>query len=365
MKRRAAAPALVGALVAVVAVGCTQAPHRTPPGRATTEPPPSSVPVVRLPPIELRAYLSERPVRWEAVTTIPFGTGASSLAFQPAHESPTVEPSSFAIAGDGTIWILDAGNARLVHFSKAGHFLGAVTGLSLHARDLAIAGDAIWVIDREQGFLAAVAPTGALTRTAFAEGNHVVRLLQLVPDGARLVAHVDAEPYASILETGTERFGVLVTSDAGRVELLPGIPAGDGRWIRVVDRGLDDPHELDLEYVSASAAQAQPFVLHLFTGGAPAGRRIPSVSGPVEFASAGAQVYLTMAVAPDRPRDAHLGGGRWLLRVGTDASALVWERLPQASIDDSEQLRHLTVGPDGHLYLMILTPEGAQILRRG
>jgi hypothetical protein len=54
---------------------------------------------------------------------------------------------------------------------------------------------------------------------------------------------------------GTERFGLLETSGAGRVELLPGLPAGDGRWIRITDQGLEDPHELDLEYVSASSAQ--------------------------------------------------------------------------------------------------------------
>jgi len=353
------------AIVAVAAVGCTPTPHRPPPVRAHASPSPSSPAAVRLPAIELRAYLSERPGRWEAVTTIPFGTDAASLAFEEGRESPTVEPSSFAIAQDGTIWILDAGNARAVHYSRAGRLLGAIVGLSLHARDVAFIGDAMWLIDREQGFLAAVTPTGALTRTAFAEGDHVVHLLQLVPDGSRLVAHVDAEPYESVTGVGTERFGLVETSGAGRVELLPGLPAGDGRWIRITDQGLEDPHELDLEYVSASSAQVQPFVLRLFTGGAPGGRRIPSASGPVEFASAGAEAYLTIAVAPDRPRDARLGGGRWLLRVGTDASALLWERLPQAGIDDSEQFRHLAVGPDGHLYLMVLTSSGAEILRRG
>ena len=53
-----------------------------------------------------------------------------------------------------------------------------------------------------------------------------------------------------------------------------------------------------------------------------------------------------------------LGGNRY-------ASAMLWERLPQAGVDDSEQFRHLAVGPDGHLYLMVLTSSGAEILRRG
>src|SRR5262249_6491990 len=102
----------VGALTALAAVGCTQAPHRPPPTRTSVSPSPSGPPAVRLPAIELQAYLSERPGRWEQVVTIPFGTDVSSLAFGPAHEAPTVEPSSFAIGPDGTIWILDAGNAR-------------------------------------------------------------------------------------------------------------------------------------------------------------------------------------------------------------------------------------------------------------
>jgi len=350
--------------MAMVAVGCTEAPHRDLSPRSPTALP-SGTPVVRLARVELRAYLSERSGRWEPVVTIPFGADAPGLAFAPAHESPAVEPSAFAVAPDGTIWILDAGKSRLAHYGRAGRFLGAIAGLSPHARDVAFAGDAMWVIDREQGFLAAAVPTGELVRTAFAEGDHVVHLLQLVPDGSRLVAHVDAEPYAAASGVGTELFGRLETSGAGRVELLPGLPAGQGRWIRVVDRGLADPHELDLEYVSASAVQVQPFVVHLLTEGAPTGRRIPSVSGPVEFASSGAEVYITVAIAPDRPRHTGLGGGRWLLRVGTDASPLLWERLPQAGIDDSEQLRHLSVGPDGRLYLMILTSKGAEILRRG
>lgn len=361
--RRAAV--LCGTLVAMIAVGCTPAPHRPPPQRARASPSPSSLAAVRLAPIELRAYLSERPGRWEPVLSVPFGDDEESLAFDPGHESPPTEPGSFAIARDGTVWILDAGKARIAHYSKAGRFLGAIMGLSLHARDLAFVGDAMWVIDREQGVLASVGSAGALTRTAFAEGDHVVYLLELMPDDSRVVAHVDAEPYGGIPDVGTERFGLLETSGAGRVTLLPGIPAGPGRWIRVVDGGLADRRELDLEYASASAAQVQPFIVRLFTGGTPGGRVVPSVSGPVEFASSGAEVYVTVAVAPDRTRDAHLGGGRWLLRVGTDASEMVWERLPGSPVDDTEQFRHLAVGPDGHLYLMILTSEGVQILRRG
>src|SRR5262249_59292 len=123
--RRFASAGMVAVLVAMGAVGCTSAPHRIPRGPPSSAPP-SRAPVVRLPPIELPPYLSERPGRWDPVTTIPFGADESSLLFQPEREAPTVEPSSFAIAGDGTIWILDAGNARIAHYSRAGRFLGAI-----------------------------------------------------------------------------------------------------------------------------------------------------------------------------------------------------------------------------------------------
>jgi len=316
-----------------------------------------------LPAIDLRAYLSERPPGWDPVARIPFGAQVSGLSFGSSNESATTEPSSFAIASDRSIWILDVGNSRIAHYSSGGRFLGAIGGLSRQARDIAFAGDQMWVIDQEQGILAGVPQEGGFKRLVFAEGTHVIHLLELMPGGTALVAHVDSESYVGLVGFGSEKFGVLDVT-VGRVSLLSGIPLGGGRWVRVTNRGLSDPNELDVSFVSADVEQVQPFRLHVLTGGAPNGREISSVWGPVEFVVAGQDVWLIVAEAPSRPPDAHFGGGRWLLRVGTDGSPLVWERLPGPGIDDDEQFRHVAVGFDGRLYLMIMTRGGAQILRR-
>jgi hypothetical protein len=57
-------------------------------------------------------------------------------------------------------------------------------------------------------------------------------------------------------------------------------------------------------------------------------------------------------------------GGRWILQVSDDGSPLVWERLPDSRIADEGQVRHLTVGPDGAVYLMVAGPNGETIYRR-
>jgi hypothetical protein len=77
----------------------------------------------------------------------------------------------------------------------------------------------------------------------------------------------------------------------------------------------------------------------------------------------GDDVLFLVKVAPTRPGDAdRFGGGRWLLRVGT--SPLLWERLPYPETLDELQHRHLAVGPDGSIYLMVVGKGGELILRR-
>jgi hypothetical protein len=68
-------------------------------------------------------------------------------------------------------------------------------------------------------------------------------------------------------------------------------------------------------------------------------------------------------VAPTRPDDAdRYGGGRWLLRVGR--SPLLWERLPSPDMTDELHHRHLAIGPDGAIYLMVTKEDGMLILQR-
>ena len=68
-------------------------------------------------------------------------------------------------------------------------------------------------------------------------------------------------------------------------------------------------------------------------------------------------------LTPSRPTDARrYGGGRWLLRLGR--SPVLWERLPDPGIADEPQRRHISLGPDGSIYLMVAEKQGVVILRR-
>jgi hypothetical protein len=318
---------------------------------------------VRLPTVVLKAYLSERPVSWKLMTTIPFGERRDQLGYRPAREFATREPTSFAVAQDGSLWIADFDKARIVHYSRRGAFIGSVTHISQHPRDLVFVGKEMWVAHDLSGVLERISADGGVTPFTFQVAGHPVSFLQLLPDGTALLAHANSQAYLGRVEPGTETFVRVDTSGVGGVlSLLPGLPVKGGRSIAVADEGLADFQEIDLRYLSPGAVQVQPFHIDLVTSGAPAGRSVAAIIAPTQFLQIGEDVLMFVAVAPDQPRDAHYGGGHWLLRAGP-SSPLWWERLPIPGIDDDIQTRHLAAGPDGSLYMMLLTRRGAQILR--
>jgi hypothetical protein len=76
-------------------------------------------------------------------------------------------------------------------------------------------------------------------------------------------------------------------------------------------------------------------------------------------------VGVLVELSPTRPRDAdRLGGGRWYLQIGLDGEPLVWEPIVYGYHQQEEQVRHLAPGPEGSVYLMVLTRRGEDIYRR-
>ncbi len=154
---------------------------------------------------------------------------------------------------------------------------------------------------------------------------------------------------------------------SGQAELLPGAPLGDGAFMDFVPNpGASTDQDFDV-IVRGPGPGALDLPLHVrVTPGLASQPR----SLPAEVASSLQVAFdhgigVLVRLSPTHPEDARwYGGGRWLLEVRDDGGPLIWERLPDPGIPDETQERHLSVGPDGSVYLMVAGKEGMTIYRR-
>ena len=75
-------------------------------------------------------------------------------------------------------------------------------------------------------------------------------------------------------------------------------------------------------------------------------------------------ILASVGVGPARYEDRRVGDGRWLLGLFDDGSPLIWERLPEPSLEPEWATRTITAGADGTLYLMVAQPDGVSVFRR-
>jgi hypothetical protein len=315
--------------------------------------------------LELRADLSEDPVRWRLVTSIPFGPRREELGyyFNRNRGSLPLLPRSFAVANDGSFWILDPVKKRVARFSRAGEFLEAVGGFRLdrfspRPKDVAVLGDHVYVVEEEfaRATLTRIGSDRRRMPEALRDRSHPVAVSFLLPSVGRLIARIGG--YADPPGTGPVGYGELPFR--GPLRLLPGVPVDDETWV-----DIRAPGDQDLEFASIRGAMQalQPIRVSTF-GGAPS-RKLPALVGPAIEATFPKAVGIYVRVAPARPSDAErYGGGAWYLRLGVDRTPLVWERIPQAGVSDEEQVRHLASGADGRVYLMVPDREGERIYVR-
>jgi len=357
--------------VVTVAVGCTgSARHPT----ATSSPSPSvgssprtTAPASRaLPALVLRADLDDVPGKWERVAFIPFGAGHEQLGFKAFHEGPSSLPSALAVGADGSFWIDDRWKRRVVHYSPSGQFLGSAGPLSGPGWDLAVLDGVVFVLVEQM--------TGTIGRVARDDVVHVdvvyqdqpLFVFQLVRTGQGLVAEAAEVPGVRAGEVGS--FVALDLPNREAVEVLPGLPLGSGAMYFDASLAAEPVHrhgdqDFDLLFASKETSQVQPLQVELIVSHGGKERSVPAEVGLTEPLPVADDVLLLVKVAPTRPTDAEtFGGGRWLLRLGR--SALLWERLPYPGIPDELQHRHLAVGPDGSIYLMVVQKGGEVILRR-
>jgi hypothetical protein len=373
--------------VLVLAASCTGAPHGsgqpgvsdsgppTPPRNASSQPSPKVVVSDR---VILTADLSEAPSRWRSVFFLPFGSRSSELGFKLFHESVNSQPSSFAVATDGSFWIADRWKDRLAHYSPEGRFLGAARvgpppdGESIgrnrgRIRDIVVSEDVMYALFEPSG--------GPIARI---EADGIVRIFrpqlegrslwvaEIFPSRGPLVMLVGGyvEPGSGLVADGPTDFYRWEPSQLMPPEPLPGLPSGRDSTIQLerVSSSSATDQDFELRFTTQGGTFVQPFHVEVRTN-APAGRPLPAEVGPGNMLGVGGDVLMYVMLTPSRPHDARrFGGGRWLLRMGR--SPVLWERLPSPGISDEPQSRHLALGPDGAIYLMVAEKRGMLILRR-
>jgi hypothetical protein len=318
------------------------------------------------PPIVLRVDLSERSARWRRVLFVPFGSGRHQLGYKRFPEGLSSQPDSFAVAPDGSFWIVDRWKRRTVHYSAGGAFLGALSISPDRGEDVVFAGSGMYILrSRLSGSIVAAHPDGTNTALTVNVNGRALYPLELYGSSIGLVARVYgwADLIRQHLFGGPQGF-FLVDPVSGRSTPLAGLPLGSSWSIELqASESPSGDQDFDVQYRQGSTIRIQPVHVHLITGTGAGARSIPAEMTWVNLLPMEEDLAMYVMIAPSRAQDARrYGGRRWLLRLGP--SALLWERLPDPGIPDEPQNRHLAVGSDRALYLMVADREGVQIMRR-
>jgi hypothetical protein len=221
------------------------------------------------------------------------------------------------------------------------------------------------LVDQTSGTIGTVEGSG-VSHVDITFRNHPLVILQLIPTARGLVAEATGVPGTRPGELGT--FVVLDPPGTVAGEVLPGLPLGSGDVYFDAARSEEPAHpggnqDFHLTFTSAETSQTQPIDFDLIVHDGAKERSIPAVVGLLEPLPTGDDVLMFVQVAPTAPDDGDkYGDGRWLLRVGT--SPLRWERLPDPDMTDELHHRHLGIGPDGAIYLMVTKRDGMLILKR-
>ena len=357
------------AAVIVLLTACTGSPHHA------GSPTPSRSPRddhrrEHLQPLVLTADYSAPIARWHVVASIPYGAAHTQLGFIPeGPRSPQpMVPFAFAIAPDRSIWILDEVKKRVAHFSSSGSYVGEITGLHFdrfhaHPRDLVMLGRDPVVLEQGQGLRGIVevpAAGGGFDRTPVLAGSRPVRVDELVQTTGPLVGYVSGRPFHPPARPSFSPYGIyrMDVPGSGTIHRIPGMRLGDGNFIWLHAEGSNP---FQTTYTTRDVTATRNLTIRVSAGG----RRISAVAGPVTQAALEHGVAAYVSVAPGKPGTAaRYGDGRWFLELSDDSTPLVWERLPSPTFDDETQVRHITAGPGGSIYLMTVTDHDVRIYRR-
>jgi hypothetical protein len=327
-----------------------------------------------LPRLILTADLGERPARWPVVARIAFGEAEQDLGLVTDRSRTPIPymPPSFAIAADGTFLVVDEVKQRVARFDPGGRYLGATGGLAFdrldpHPRDIAMVGAEPYLLEiyANAGLAAGIAAVPSAPRWSlvplFDGDRHVigVSLCQAQAQAlaqARPVVHVAgyANTRTGLPEAGIE--GWVEVDPSGQVHPIPGIPVEPQRWMQLLvadDAGsLEQP--LMAEYLTPATETDQPILIRLIVHDGVRTHAIPALAGFTSIAVMPHGIAAYVRISPSRTADQErYGGGRWLLVLPDDGTALTWERMPDPGVSDEQEVRRVAAGPDGDLYLML------------
>jgi hypothetical protein len=324
---------------------------------------------VELPRIVLTADLSEPPAPWHLVLSVPFGAATEALGLVTDIRRTPVPyvPASFAVAGDGSVWILDSVKKRLARYSSGGVLLDEIPGFkydpfSPHPADVVISAGRLLVLEeglRLRSLVTAVSGDGRLTSIEVTDGPNPLNVGFVFPLRAGLGGVVNGYAAAAKLGDGPTGFHEIDPA-TGHVRRIPGIPLESGNWATVE---YQPDQDLSVGFASGNSMSIQP--IHIRVVPRPGARPIPAVVGFQTPVSVSGQVGMFVKLTPSRQADARrYGGGTWYLQLGPDHSPLVWEALPLRGVRDTEQHRHIAVGPHEHVYLMVPNLREERIYQR-
>jgi hypothetical protein len=308
---------------------------------------------------------------------VPFGDKPHQLGFKFFHESVNSQPSSFAVAADGSFWIADRWKDRLVHYSRTGTFLGAVRlpkpppqmtvgGARGRLHDVVFAGDRLFALfDPTGGPIAEIRPGGYVVFRRPQLQGRALWVAEIFPSDGPLMMLVGGfvNPEQGSVDDGPS--GFFAWGAPGVPTRLEGLPGGNGSLVRLdrVSSSSGGDQDFEVTYLMPGQTSVQPLRVDVRTGEGASGRSLPAVVGPGNLINTGDDLIMYVMLSPSREGDARrYGGGRWLLRLGR--SPVLWERLPSPGISDEPQTRHLALGPDGSIHLMVATKGGMLMLRR-
>jgi hypothetical protein len=319
--------------------------------------------------VVLEAAVSEPPRRWARVLAVGFGGGERRLgSVQAERFGAPVFPLSFAVARDGSFWILDPVKRRVAHFSRRGGYVGELRGgIRFELRhplpkDVVVVGERVHLLEERtgRGFREAVRELrpGAPARvTSLVRRGRGPLLLELVPNQPRLTAFTLGEQDQRAHLTGRSGVGWLEVPGSGAWHPLPGYPLREG-WASLVFRGSN---VIELTRTRPSGAPTSRRVeIDVVDDD---GKRAATIAAAADVLPVGDSLGLYLRVSSDYVGRPNVGG-RWYLQLSAKGVE-TWERLPEGTIrDDSIQERHITTGPDGTVHLMLANRTGIEILER-